>query len=42
MTLIERQVSVEEDTEEFDKWGCFSWLPVSTQFTNGTIHNSLL
>ena len=29
MTLVERQVSVEEDTEEFDKWGFFSWLPVS-------------
>lgn len=29
MTLVERQISVEEDTEEFGKWGCFSWLPVS-------------
>lgn len=30
MSLVERQVSVEEDTEEYDKWGYFSWLPVST------------
>jgi len=30
MTLVERQISVEEDSEEFGKWGFFSWLPVST------------
>lgn len=34
MSLVDRQVSIEEDTEEFGKWGCFSWLPVSTYFNN--------
>ena len=37
MSLVGRQISVEEDTEEFGKWGFFSWLPVSTLYSNGTI-----
>lgn len=29
LSLTDRQTSIEEDSEEFDKWSYFCWLPVS-------------